>query len=384
MIARSIARRHPIVVCDEPQDSSGDQHAVVAAVLAQGGRVRIFGDPLQKIFKEEEVEDSFGPCDWENLKGSADSFEELDHPHRWETGCRDLGQWVLRARMALKSGAPIDLRPAARPTSVQVAFAEDTAEAHDQYRLSDDDREPIDRFVRRHGSLLILTRRNALARGIRAFFNREIPLWEGHTRDALHVLVQAVHENAGDPATLARAVIVFMGDIGVGFSPSAFGDALLREATEGCVAKRRGKPAQIQQLARCLVEDPTHRGVSNLLKQLAGLRREEAAFNGIKIDHNREYWEAVHLGHFESAEVGLSEMTHRRTYVPPRMPDRSISNIHKAKGLECRHAVVMPCSRATFPNTELARRLLYVAISRASHKLFIVASVRDPSPLVIL
>lgn len=175
-----------------------------------------------------------------------------------------------------------------------------------------------------------------------------------------------------------------MGDIGVGFSPSAFGDVLLREATEGCVAKRRSKPALIQQLARCLVEDPTHRGVSNLLKQLADLRKDEAAFKSIKIDHNREYWEAVRLGHFESAEVGLAEITHRRTYAPPRMPERAISNIHKAKGLECRHAVVMPCSRATFPDTELARRLLYVAISRASHKLLVVASLKDPSPLVVL
>lgn len=386
MIARSMANRHPVVVCDEHQDSSGDQHAIVGAILSQGARVRIFGDPLQKIFREEDdVEDAFAPCDWEQLKGSADSFEELDHPHRWEAGCRDLGRWILHARAVLKGGGAVDLRAGSgRPASVQVAVAENIATAHDKYQLSEDHREPVDRFVRTHSNLLVLTRQKAMARGIRAFFNREIPLWEGHTRDALDVLVRAAGAHHGDAAALARVVVSFMGQISVGFSPSSFGDALEREASEGCVAKRRMKSAQIQALARCLVENPSHRGIANLLKRLAELRKEEDAFKDIKLDHYREFWDAVRVGTFDTPEAGLAEITHRRTYTPPRMPDKAISNIHKAKGLECRHAVVMPCSRATFPNTDLARRLLYVALSRASHKLLIVASAQSPSPLFIL
>lgn len=35
MIATSLAQRYPIVVCDESQDSSADQHAVAMAVMAQ-------------------------------------------------------------------------------------------------------------------------------------------------------------------------------------------------------------------------------------------------------------------------------------------------------------------------------------------------------------
>ena len=37
MIARVLARRHPVVICDEHQDSSGDQHAIAMA-LSQAGR----------------------------------------------------------------------------------------------------------------------------------------------------------------------------------------------------------------------------------------------------------------------------------------------------------------------------------------------------------
>lgn len=385
MIARAIACRHPVVVCDEHQDATGDQHAVVTAVLSQGARVRIFGDPLQKIFREEgEVEGAFAPCDWEQLKGVANRFEELDYPHRWKSGCRELGIWILAARAALKAGKAVDLRAASRPASVEVAIAENVATAHDRYQLSQDHREPIDQFVRAHANILILTRQNIMARGIRAFFNREMPLWEGHTRNALEVLVDAVIAHHGDAAALARDVVAFLGTVAVGFSPSLFGDRLEREASERCVAKRSKMPAQVQQLARCLVDDPTHRGVAKLLKQLDVLRQGERAFKGIKVDHRREYWDAVRLEAFEAPDVGLGEIAHRRSYASHRMPPKAISNIHKAKGLECRHAVVMPCSRATFPDTELARRLLYVALSRASHKLLIVASAQNPSPLLIL
>src|SRR5688500_2347210 len=38
-------------------------------------------------------------------------------------------------------------------------------------------------------------------------------------------------------------------------------------------------------------------------------------------------------------------------------------------------------ARRTFPNTDLARRILYVAMSRASYKLLIVASKTNPSPV---
>lgn len=382
MIAKSIAARHPVIVCDEHQDSSGDQHAVVRAVLSQGGRVRIFGDPLQKIFREEEIEDSFAPYDWEVLKSSADLREELDHPYRWAVGCRDLGRWVLDARAALRGGAAVDLR--ARPDSVQVAIAENAAAAHDRYQVSEGQREPIGRFVRTHDNLLVLTRGNALARSLCSFFYRRIPLWEGHTRDALGALVRSATEHRGDAAALAAAVGTFVSSVSVGFSASSYRDVLEREASEGCVAKRHKKPAQIQALARHLVNDPTHRGISTLLRHLAQLCKADEAFRDIKLDHHREFWDAVRLGTFDTAEEGLSELTHRRTYLPVCMPDKAISNIHKAKGLECRHAVIMPVSRATFPNTDLARRLLYVALSRASHKLLIVVSTKDPSPLLTL
>jgi hypothetical protein len=64
----------------------------------------------------------------------------------------------------------------------------------------------------------------------------------------------------GNALALAEAVVTFMDDVGKGFSPSAFGNAFIDEVQNGCVKTRKGKPAMIQELARHIVDDPSHRG----------------------------------------------------------------------------------------------------------------------------
>lgn len=53
MIAASLAKRYPIIICDEHQDCSGDQHAIGMSLLDQGARLRVFADPMQRIYKDE-------------------------------------------------------------------------------------------------------------------------------------------------------------------------------------------------------------------------------------------------------------------------------------------------------------------------------------------
>jgi DNA helicase-2/ATP-dependent DNA helicase PcrA len=139
MIAGSLARRYPTVICDEHQDSSGDQHAVVMAMHAQGSRVRIFADPMQKIFKDKTFVGSAPACDWNELSAAAQAREELDKPHRWTTGCPLLGEWTLKARAALKAGSKIDLR-SGLPPSVQIVVAENQAQKALDYQLFGNDR----------------------------------------------------------------------------------------------------------------------------------------------------------------------------------------------------------------------------------------------------
>ena len=383
MIASSIAQHHPVIICDEHQDSSGDQHFIVMAFHDQGARVRVFADPMQNIFSEKPLEGSSPPCDWNEFKRKAHAFEELDFPHRWVKGCPALGAWILTARTALKMGGKVDLR-SELPECVEIIFAENQAQKILEYQLATQDRKRIDAFQRAQTSLLILTHHNQTARSFRGFFNRSIPLWEGHTRSGLETLVGAINTAQRDRVALAAAIVRFMNDVGKGFSPSAFGNAFEQEVREGCTKSRRGKPAAIQELARFLVADPGHQGVARTLRRLSELKTTDAAFAGIQLDCHKEFWDAVHLGDFETADVGLAEITHRRTYSRPKPPDKAISTIHKAKGLECDSVIIMPCDARTFPDKLEARCLLYVALSRARSRLQLVVSRNSPSPLLAI
>lgn len=256
----------------------------------------------------------------------------------------------MHARDALKSGGKIDLR-AGLPASVSVVFAENQARKNLEYQLSAADRKPIDAFEKDQSSLLVLTHYNETARSFRGFFNRRIPLWEGHTRSALESLADAVRAGTGNCAVLAAAVVVFMNEIGKGFSPSAFGDRFEKEAREGCSAKSRGKPAVIQELARHLLAEPDHRGIAKMLRHLDELKHSDSDFSDIEMDCRRKFWDAIRLGAFGNIDDGLAEITHRRTYARPKPPERALSTIHKAKGLECGSVIVLPCDAKTFPDS---------------------------------
>ena len=106
-----------------------------------------------------------------------------------------------------------------------------------------------------------------------------------------------------------------------------------------------------------------------------------AGFDGIKIDHRREFRDAIRLADFSDADEGLSEIHRRRTFARPMPPNRAISTIHKAKGLECDNALIVPCDRQAFSSTDYARSKLYVALSRAKRSLALVLSRNNRSPL---
>ena len=381
MVAAALAARYPTIICDEHQDCSGDQHALVIALRQQGSQVRIFGDPMQHIYKEDQGAAVSPPCDWEAIARQADVGAALDTPHRWNSGCSELGRWTLDARRGLKSGERIDLTRGL-PPSVSVVWMDNVAQTHQGLLYSN--RRPIDEFERASGSLLILTRYNRTAHSCRAMLGRRLPLWEGHTRPALETLVDAMIDARGDAGKVAAAVVDFVGAVGKGFSPSSGAKRFIEEAASGCAGSCRGKPAQLQALARHIVDRPDHRGVAAMLGELVDLSCNDAAFKDVELDGRCEFYDAIRIGQFDDLETGLAEITNRRTYSRPRPPTKAISNIHKAKGLEYSRVALMPCDAQTFPDKPDARCLLYVALSRAKSQLLIVASRTNPSPLFTL
>ncbi|MBX9862346.1 MAG: ATP-dependent helicase [Hyphomicrobium sp.] len=382
-IAAALAQRYPLIVCDEHQDCSGEQHAVIAAIQAGGARLRVFADPMQKIFKDKSFVGGCLPCDWNVLKEEADTFEELDVPHRWKNTDPDLGKWILGAREALKAGGKVDL--VNRPTSVVVIRVDNIAKKYGDVLLSTAHRKPIDAFIGATNSLLVVAHHTRTASALRALFYRQIPLWEGHTRKGLEKLIGVLKEPQ-TTTVLAAAVVTFMDEVAVGFSPSAFGDQFQAEVAGGCTTKRKAdtKPAKIQALAKLIVDEPDFRGVAKVLRTIGDLRASDSVFNDIKIDHSKEFWEAARLAEYSTAEEGFNALTHKRTYSRPSPPPKAISTIHKAKGLECDCVVLMACDDKQFPDTPEARCLLYVGLSRAMNRLMIVVPNSNPSPLLQL
>lgn len=376
-IGGALAERFPVVIADEHQDTSADQHAVIMALRSAGARLRVFGDPLQGIYaRGQEAAEALAR--WEGIK-AASAFAELRTPHRWRDGTPALGAWVLRTRDALKDGQSIDLR-GALPQGLTVLYA-DNAAAGRGYRVADADRARIDSITRQGTQVLILTPQNNMTEALAAFWNRAIPIWEGHTRPALDELITATEASAGDAIAVARALVGFMGRVAVGFSPSSHGDRLVREVREGCASAARGKPACIQQLGRFILEEPNHIGVAKCLAQLSRFRQDGVSgFETVKIDYRRAYLDAVRLGAFQDAQGGLAEISRRRSFARPMPPARAISTIHKAKGLECDNALILPCD-SRFSSTYYSRCRLYVAISRAKRSLTLVLSRSDPCPL---
>jgi hypothetical protein len=265
-----------------------------------------------------------------------------------------------------------------------VIFAENEAQRFGSYRVSRSERAPIDAFIEKEQSLLILAAQNDTVRSLRPFFNRRIPIWEGYTRDTLNTLIDAIELHSGDAVAITKSMVIFLDAVAIGFTPSAYGNSLQQEVRDRCAARRRGKPAELQKLARLLIESPDHRGIARALRKLEDLARNEPGFSDIKIDLIREFWDAAKLLEFENCQEGLAEITRRRTHARPSLPKKAISTVHKAKGHECDSAIIMPCDGNQFGDNAAKRRLLYVAISRAKRSLALVIPKNNPSPLFIV
>jgi UvrD-like helicase family protein len=377
-------QRYPLIICDEHQDASADQHTVVMAMHGAGSALRIFGDPMQHIGGRRASIRHADIQRWQSLQSQADVFEALDYPHRWKNvGAEALGEWILQARATLRDGGQINLR-ARLPPGLSVVFADNTAQRHDQYILERRTRSAIDLTINLAEDVMVLAAHNRTVQALRAFFNRRIPIWEGHTRDALAVLVNSIQDSVGDAVAVGLAVVQFIESIAIGFTPTDFGNVLLREIADGCTATRRLKPATLQELGRLILAEPNHQGASKMLARLLTLIEIDEAFSKVRIDNPREYRDAIRLGEFEDCENGLAEISRRRTHAHPMPPKRALSTVHKAKGLECKNVILMPCDSRHFRDSELARCLFYVALSRAINSLTLVVSRVDPSPLLVL
>ncbi|RUS65282.1 ATP-dependent helicase [Pseudorhodobacter sp. E13] len=383
MISVALGRRYPVIVCDEHQDASPDHHAIIMSLFAGGAKLRIFGDRMQSIYERHPRAAALHRERWENLVNQS-VHDELDTPHRWQReaeGCSELGSWVLEARERLLADGIIDLTRALPPT-VQVIFSDNIARNRGGYLAVRNDRQPIDRCLDRSNQMFVLASNNALVQSLRAFWRRRVPIWEGHTRNALSKLVADIQVATGNASEVANCLILFMEAVGVGFTEASHGRTLKSEIQNGCKKVRTGKPGSIQVLAKFLTDQPSHVGLARAIAKIGTFIDNRApGFADVKIDQHREFWESQRLSEFEDPAKAYAEISMKRTILRPKPRPKSLATVHKAKGLECDNVMIMHCDRASFGDTVYGRCKLYVALSRAKSSVTLVIPRTDHSPL---
>jgi len=384
MVAGVLAGRHPWIVCDEHQDASEDQHRAIMAVHAAGSKMRIFGDPMQMIFEKSDKAISTNLQRWTALKEAA-AWGELEHPHRWYPHAPELGDWILHARQMLRDDRSIDLT-GRLPQGLRVIHAENSAHIpRKSIAMTPEHRGPIDAMTRGDRPLLVLAAGNDRVDHINAFFGRTMPIWEGHTRDNLTTLLTCVRINSGNASIIADGFLTFIYATTTRFTASTHGARLKAQINHGCTKRTRGATLHLQAIARHLLDEPDHRGVGKALQKLVDLvRSKEHGFSDVTIDLKYEISDAIQLGQFDDIDTGVAEISRRRSFAYPKPARRSISTVHKSKGLECDNALMMQCDTDSFSNSRYKRRLFYVGISRARRNLCLVVSHDSPAPFLKL
>lgn len=384
MICGTLAKRYPVIICDEHQDSNEHQEKIVRVIAKSGSLLRVFGDPMQAIpgGRGQDAVVAEVVARWEHLKSEA-VFGELEEPHRWKDTNPELGAWILDARRQLKDGNAIDLSALFRAGIGQLQ-AENSAYPGQPYRISPagNDWSSVNGVVNRDTSMLCVAGQSGTVDGLRSTFRHRLPIWEGHTRNDLEAFVDKVVDPGATLDAKARQYVLLLKKLLSGFG-TQYSDRFIQELQNPSANPRGQIPPQMRIMAATVLEAPNHKGFSTATKHLRELIEGGGhPFSDIRIDYPRELNDLIQLGRFEQADVGLVEIMQRRSRAHPKPPRKCLSTVHKSKGLEAHTVVVFACDSQHFPDRPAKRNLLYVALSRATTELVIVRSTADPSPLL--
>ncbi len=384
MLSKMLARRYPVIICDEHQDSSQHQEAIILLIGNMGSKLRIFGDPMQVIpgghgqaKKVIEVQSR-----WEVLKATG-AFGKLEVGHRWKDTNPALGAWILDARKSLQNGQTIDLS-SGLPVGVHIHFAENRLPKGQGYQLSPDngDWKPINTAVDSSSQMLCLAARSSAVDGLRATFKPRLSIWEGHSSDGLEKFIEQFQNDGLPISSRISAFVDFLQTVMSGFN-SRFVGVLKREVERPTKTHRGQITPVMASMARLIVDGEGHAGYSAataLLQETITSKR--VPFNEIRIDYPRELNDLIQLKNFADPSLGLAEISQRRSRVHPSPPGRCLSTIHKAKGLERQTVILFAADGTAFPDNLAKRNLLYVALSRASKTLHLVISKSQPTAML--
>lgn len=372
-VARALGLHYPAIILDEHQDAREEQHEVFRLIAAaSGARLRIFGDPMQAIYGF----DGERSVAWATLQAQADAQVTLDTPHRWNADLA-LGRWILDARRQLMAGGRIALTGA--PPAVFCERAAGLRLGSRQARFVPELSVPLFRAVRAcRGSLVVLTRSRANDLAVSTTLRRSVPINEGADLQIAETVFAKAVERRGEPRDMALTILELIEQTAIGLQRAR------RDALDRALRPERldpGRRADIRPLVErfaSLYAAPT---IATWSQAIEAVRCAPPAWLTITLPDS---WRL--LGRLPPMAAGseleaFAEVARRWKAARPDLR-RAISTIHKAKGLEFDHVILPCCGRDSFADDESARRLLYVALSRARTSVHMIVPAEAPSPLL--
>lgn len=364
-IARLISAQYPVIICDEHQDASAAQHELAMALMRVGGsRLRMFGDPMQAL--HAGAGDQY--VDWDRLWAECPDRLELSDPQRWKHRPA-LGQWITAARTTLRAGNAVNVREA--PPEVQLYSANGLA---GRGRFKDHKRagKLLHTFLNGvEGRAVILAHLGDMVRALAQGAGWRAGVNEGAVLEHLDRLLVVAEINGVDAATLVAGFISFADQIGSGFAKQ-MREGLLKRA--GTVLNEKGAGLAQQpwlSILAAIYADPCHRGLAEAMDRL--VRSPPPPYRLRLSDHAAALRCLRHTEDPRGQLHALSRVRRRRS-----LPLQSVSTVHKAKGLEFERVMLCPADRQQYPDNTYGARLLYVAMSRATHTLTIVTDSISP------
>lgn len=391
-----VAQHYPVIVFDEHQDVSHVQNELLDLLYStRKVEIRVYGDPMQAIFddnkpsKQKETEQLqlsfFGNKEhlnsteiWQNIKNKSNDVLQFKTPHRWAKN-EELGKWIIKAREELKNNRPLPL--SIKPPCVNVHFISNLEDIN-----PNNERAP--QYLSRHlnqyldqkkvGTVALLVPYNKAASGIRSITRGRLSINEGVQFENAHNALRRAQDYIGKPRDLSLSLINLLKAVSKGLNANLYAQ-IERSLADDKI--HYGNKTTIKPLLQCLEDIYSEPSLMNWCRIIKLINKNPPPW--LKIDYPAELRLLGSLSPVDADPLGQLESAIFSWKLAAPKPNKMISTVHKAKGLEYDHVAIVHCSQTPFPDSNLGRKLLYVALSRAQKSLTIYASEKSPSPLII-
>jgi DNA helicase-2/ATP-dependent DNA helicase PcrA len=201
---------------------------------------------------------------------------------------------------------------------------------------------------------------------------------EGAEFTDVYSLLERAGEHTGNPERMAACLVAYIVSISTGL------DQAKRTAISGALGADRieyGRHQVIRDFLTCF--EPLYQGadLATLCAIAGGIAARPPRWLTIRMPMGlRLLGQMRPAGATDAAEC-LDDVVIRIKAAAPRL-SRTVSTVHKAKGLEFDHVLIANFSSGHFGDDELSRRIAYVALSRARESVTFLVPERNPSPLL--